>query len=167
MNDNQPIESLRARDSVYPEPATPDELLSALAAAKTGNDPESARALMTEMLRQLQAGNRSITPYVENWVIHAFTKIIEEGYLADQAFGLKARKGMHARPNTQDRDIIATAIVILAIRAGNTWEYAIDDAAYKLFNDGTGDAAVKVAYSKYRDSICHLCNEELAALIHH
>ncbi len=167
MSDNQPIESLRMRCSVFPEPANHDELISALAAAKTGNDPESARALISEMLRQLQAGSQSITPYVENWIIHAFAKIIEDGYSADQAFGLKARHGMHARPNTQDRDIISTAIVILAMRAGNTWEFAIGDAANRLFDDRTGDAAVKAAYSKYRDSICHLSNEDLADLIPH
>lgn len=161
------MESLRRsfheRDNY--EPADADELLSAIQAAKTGNDPDSAHALMREILMRTRSGDRSILPYLENWIIHAFGKIIEESYSADQAFGLKPRQGKHARPDTQDRDIIATALVILAIRAGNTWECAIDDAANRLFVDGAGDAAVKAAYSKYRDSIYHLSNDELTALI--
>lgn len=165
MSDNRPIDSLRMRCSVFPEPATNDELLSALEAAKSGHEPESARALMAEMLRQLKSGSKTIGPYLENWVIHAFTKILEEDWKADQAFGLKARLGKHARPNTQDRDVIATAIVILTMRGGSTWESAIGDAANQLFDDGIGDAAVKAAYSKYKDSINHLTNEELGALI--
>lgn len=165
MSDNQPIGSLRLRCSVFQEPATNDEMLFALEAAKSGNEPEIAKELMAEMLRQLRAGSQTIYPYVENWVIHAFAKILEENWKADQAFGLLARHGKRKRVDTYDRDIIATAMVILAMRDGFTWECAIDDAANKLFEDGSGEAAVKAAYSKHRDSVCHLSNEELAALI--
>ena len=165
MSDSQPIESLRVRGSVYPEPATHDELLSALEAAKSGNEPETARELMAEMLRQLRAGSRTIYPYVENWVIYAFARILEEGWKADQAFGLLARHGKRKRANTHDRDIIATAMVILAMRSKNTWECAIDVAANKLFDDGSGEAAVKVAYAKYKESVDPLSDDELAELI--
>jgi hypothetical protein len=165
MSDNQPIETMRARHSAFPEVAGHDELMSALEAAKTGHDPESARSLMVEMLRQLQAGSRIVTPYVENWIIHAFGKILSEGCTADQAFGLKAERGKHERPDTHDRDIVATAMVILAMRSGKNWSEGIGEAANLLFEDGTGDKAVQAAYSKYHEALDLLTSSNLSALL--
>lgn len=165
MSDNQPIESVRARRSVFPEAAGHDELMSALEAAKSGHSPESARALMAEMLRQLQAGSKTIGPYVENWAIYAFTKVLEEGWKADQAFGLLARPGKRERPDTHDRDLIATAMVILAMRSGITWQEAIGDAANRLFEDGTGDKAVQAAYAKHHQTLGLLPTNTLAAIV--
>lgn len=165
MRDDQPIESLRTLCSVFPEAASHDELLSALEAAKSGHDPDSARALMAEMLRQLQAGSKTIGPYVENWVIHAFTKILEEDWKADQAFGLLARKGKYERPDTHDRDLIAAALVVLEMKSGTTWEEAVGEAANKLFEDGSGDKAVQAAYAKHHETLSLLPTETLASLM--
>lgn len=165
MKDNQPIDSLRVTGPVYPEPASHDELLSALEAAKSGHSPESARALMAEMLRQLKSGSKTIGPYVENWAIHAFTKILEENWKADQAFGLLARQGQHERPDTHDRDLIATATVILEMRSGMTWREAIGDAANRLFEDGSGDKAVEAAYAKHHQTLGLLPTNTLAAIV--
>ena len=104
-------------------------------------------------------------PFVENWIVHAFGKIIEDGYSPDQAFGLKAVRGVHERPDTHDRDIVATAMVILAMRAGENWENAIWKAATALFDHGRGDSAVKTAYTKYKDALNLLPDASLTALI--
>jgi hypothetical protein len=155
MKDDQPIDSLRLsfheRDNS--EPANADELRSALAAAKTGTDPDSAHALMREMLTRIRSGDRSIMPFVENWIIYAFGKVIEDGYSADQAFGLKARKGKYERPDTLERDIKAVAAVILSTRSGDSKQRAIGDAANLLFPYGTGDKAVEKACEKYMDTL--------------
>lgn len=165
MNDSQPIESLRIGASPFPDSLSNDEILSLLEAAKTSNEPESARALMSVMLRQLRAGNRSISPYVDNWIIYAFGQILEEGRSADEAFGLKGIRGKHKRPDTHDRDLIAAAIVILAMRSGTKWEDAVGDAANKLFEDGRGDKAVQAAYTKHRDTLQLLPSASLAAIV--
>lgn len=167
MKEQQSLEQMRlpASEREYSEPATHDELLSALELSKTGHSPETALALMAEMLRQLQAGSRSITPYVENWVIHAFAKILEEGCSADQAFGLKVCKGKYERSDTHDRDLVAAAIVVLAIKSGMKWEDAIGEAANKVFEDGLGDKAVQAAYAKYRETLELFPKPYLASLI--
>ena len=90
---------------------------------------------------------------------------MEEGLSPEVAFGLKAIRGKYKRFDTHDRDLIAAAIVILAMRLGTKWKDAVGEAANKLFEDGRGDRAVQEAYKKHRETLQLLPSPTLAAMI--
>lgn len=156
MSDNQPIESLRARRSVFPEAASHDELMSALEAAKTGTAPDVALALMREILTRLDKGDRSILPCLENWVAFCFRRILNENVRAGQAFGIEPERGKYEREDTFARNIMAVAFYILARRSGKNRTEAIGDAANRFFPDGTGEKAIEEALSQPKESVTSL-----------
>lgn len=165
LNDKQPIELMRERGSVYLESASNDELLFALEAAKLGTDAASARALMQEMLNRIRSGDGAITPFVLHWAGHAFGKILEDGYTADQAFGLKLKKGMYERQDHFLRDIQAVATVVFIMRTQQkTRTFAIGETANLIFPDGTGDKAIEEACAKYFAAINIMSTEVLESI---
>ncbi len=77
---------------------------------------------------------------------HVFAQIME-GRSADQAFGLKAIKGKYNRPDTMARDVRASAMVMLQMRRGVTWEDAVTDAAEQM---GIGNRTVQRVFATHR-----------------
>lgn len=169
MNDDQSIEALRLsleeRSRIEASEPSAEELMILLEITKKGTNPALSRSFMVIALRQLREGNRTIFPLIENWVIHAFGKIIDDKESADVAFGLTTGKGKRARPDTHDRDILIAAHVILDMRDNKKWDCAIGDAANLFFPDGKGDKAAEAAYSKYKDILGMLPDETLRGLI--
>jgi len=141
------------------------DLNSALAAVKYGHDPVAAKNLIEYFHERFKDG----LPYNERILIeflgHAFGKIIEEGSSADHAFGLKLKRGEYERESTLERDVIATAYVILLMR--NRWTYldARGQAANLLFQDGKGDKAVEAAYATYKDYFRSFPNDILEGML--
>ena len=82
------------------------------------------------------------------YMAHVFSKMIEDMWTADQAFGLKKRRGQYIRPNKSIRDYECAANMLLLMRHGTKYEDAVGDTANLYFKDGQGDRAVKDAYSK-------------------
>ncbi|HMV21143.1 MAG TPA: hypothetical protein PKL28_11205 [Rhodocyclaceae bacterium] len=128
------------------------DLNGALAAVKYGHDPVAAMNLI-EYFHERFKGD---FPYNERILIefigHAFSKIIEDRWGADHAFGLKLTRGKYEREDNYERNVIAAAYVILLMRKKWTYLDARGEAANLLFPDGKGEKAVEAAYAMYS---CH------------
>lgn len=103
--------------------------------------------------------------HVDSEILYSFMKYvfarIVAGQTADQAFGLKARKGKYRRPDTTSRDVPAVAMVVLQTRKDVTWEGAVSDAAEHL---AIGDRTVERACTNYREGLEYLSEEILEQL---
>lgn len=144
---------------------TGDDLKGALVAVIHGHDPVAARNLIEcfhERMRDDQTYDERV---LLEYVHHAFTKIVKENWTADQAFGLKLRRGHYERDDHLERDIQATGYVILLMRKGWKWEDAIGEAANLLFPDDEGDKAVEAAYAEYKDTLSHEHDDSLLSML--
>ena len=140
-----------------------------LAIAKGGSDPEAVKGLMAQLLACMDDGieseeNRFALRILLDYVRHAFRLILEEGATANQAFGLRTRRGQYRREDTTVRDIQAASFVVLGMRSGKTWLDAVGDAANQLFPDGKGERAVQTAYSNYKEFLENAPDSFLADL---
>lgn len=134
------------------------DLLAALSEVKFGHNPEAARNLIEyfhERFRDSDGYNEKI---LLELVYHAFEKIIKDGWTADQAFGLKLRRGHYEREDTTIRDVGLAAYVIKRTREGAIWTTAIGGAA-NLISDSGGEKIVEAAYRKYRATL-EIMNDE-------
>ncbi|TYP65371.1 hypothetical protein [Stutzerimonas stutzeri] len=84
---------------------------------------------------------------------------------ADQAFGLTMRKGQGNIKGTLDRDLKATACMILLMRDGVLWQDAKGYAANLLFPDDEGEKAVERAYESHRVLLEMLDRDTLLATL--
>ncbi|MBC9070604.1 hypothetical protein IAI53_01355 [Thauera sp. CAU 1555] len=95
----------------------------------------------------------------------AFQRIVDDGWSADQAFGLERRRGHHPRPDTTERDVMAAVLVILHLRKNWKWLEALEAVTGLLFEDeNRGTSIVRDAYAKYRDVLESLPDEALASM---
>jgi len=129
------------------------DLKGALSSVVYGHDPVATRNLIEYFYERIHNG----TPYNEcvlrEYLDHAFGKIIEDGWTADHAFGFKLKRGHHERQDTTERDVVATAYMILLMRRNWTWLDAKGAAANLLFPDGEGEKAVEAAYALYKEAL--------------
>ncbi len=154
------------------------ELNGALAAVKYGHDPVAAKNLIEYFLERFRDGSHYNEHILLEFLDHAFGKIIEEGWSADHAFGLKLKRGHHERPDTTERDVIATAYMILLMRKNKnknknknwTWLEVKGEAANLLSQagllpDGKGEKAVEEAYAFYANVFACLPDQALLDML--
>lgn len=144
---------------------TDSDLNGALAAIKYGYDPTAARNLIEYFHGQFESGDAFNEKILIEFLSHAFRKIVQDGWSADHAFGLKLKRGHYERPDTFERDLIAAAYVILLLRNNWTWLDAKGEAANLLFPDGKGEKAIEIAYSINCVALGHMSNEELKSML--
>lgn len=139
---------------------TPEQLSNIIEAIKYIYDPELSFRVIELFHERMQDDE-----HIDSWTLYSFMKHvfaqIMEGRSADQAFGLKPIKGKYRRPDNTSRDLRATAMVILQMRKGITWEGAVTDAAQHL---KIGDRTVERAYEFYREGLACLPDEILLVL---
>lgn len=94
----------------------------------------------------------------------------------EQAFGFRLPRGKYEREDTESRDIRSAAYVIWALRKERQKKEKVDvqeavgllkafgEAANRFHGTEGGDAAVKYAYSKYREIFESVPNEVLERL---
>jgi hypothetical protein len=144
---------------------TDGDLQGALAAIKHGFDPDAARNLIAYFHEHMREGVDFNQQVLLDYLYHAFGKIIEDGWSADHAFGLKLKRGHYERESTLERDMTATAYIILLMRRG--WNYldATGEAANLLFPDGQGEKAIVAAYGHYKGVFSKLPEDILLELL--
>lgn len=144
---------------------TDSDLLGALNAVMYSHDPVAAKSLIEYFHERFS----NEMPYNQDvllaFIKMAFRRIVDDKLRIDIAFGLAQQKGKHRRDDTTERDVMATAFVILRMRRGVKWSDAGGEAANLLMPDGTGDRAIQEAYSKYRDGLSILPDEVLVGLL--
>jgi hypothetical protein len=86
---------------------------------------------------------------------------VESKKSADVAFGLKRGRGEYPRKKSLTRDIVLAGCVTLRMKEGMTWQDAIGEVANCFFEDGTGDKAVKQAYSENKETFHNTPIDEL------
>lgn len=136
---------------------TRDDLLTAVECIKHQFAPDAARNLIEYFHERMEDGDYYDVEVLHLLIKHAFALIIS-GKSADQAFGLKAIKGEHNRPDTFSRDVRAAALVVRQRRKGANWEDAVTDAAEHM---GVSDRIVERAYKAYREGVECLPDEQL------
>lgn len=110
---------------------TPEGLYNIIQYLKGNFDPELSRKVI-ELFHERMRDDIDFDPaLLHSLMKHVFARIME-GQSADQAFGLKTVKGKYPRPDTQSRDLRATAIVILKMGQGLNLEDSRNDAAEML-----------------------------------
>lgn len=110
---------------------TPEGLYNIIQYLKGNFDAELSRKVI-ELFHERMRDDIDFDPaLLHSLMKHVFAQLMD-GKSADQAFGLKAIKGKHNRADTYERDLHAAAIVILNIRAGDTWLDAVATAAVHL-----------------------------------
>lgn len=82
----------------------------------------------------------------------------------EQAFGFKLPRGKYEREDTESRDIRSAAYVVWALSKKQGFLEAIGEAANRFHNADGGDAAVKNAYAKYRETFKEFPCEVLEGL---
>lgn len=144
---------------------TDADLIGALNAVEYSHDPVAARNLIEYFHERFS----NEMPYNDDVLLAfirlAFKRIADDGWSADHAFGLKLKRGHYLRDDTTERDVMAAAFVILRVRQGWRWNDAVGGAANLLMPDGRGDAAVKAACAKYRETLTLLPDETLGSLL--
>ena len=141
------------------------DLRGALNEVMYGFDSEAAFGLISYFHERMLEGGNFDERILLDFVYHAFGKIVKDGYSADQAFGLKLGRGRYVRAATIERDLIATAYMILLMRRG--WKYldAGGEAATLLFPDGAGEKAVFAAYNRYQKVLREIEDEDLIQVL--
>ncbi|UCO97511.1 hypothetical protein LF844_23075 [Metapseudomonas lalkuanensis] len=137
--------------------ATRDDLLTAVECIKHQFAPDAARNLIEYFHERMEDGDYYDVEVLHLLMKHVFALIVA-GKSADQAFGLKAIKGQHNRPDTFARDISAAALVVKQRRKGASWEAAVTDAAEHL---GLNNRTVERAFEAYREGVECLPDEQL------
>ena len=142
------------------------DLEGALLAIKYGHDPVAAKNLIEYFYERIHGGASFNERVLHGFLDHAFGKVAIEGWSADQAFGLKLKKGHHERANTFERDVIAAAFMVLLMQKKNwRWQDAKGEAANNLFPDGRGEKAVEKAYKSYGIGLKGLPEDYLVGLL--
>lgn len=142
-------------------------------AGKLKHDPDTARNLIEYFWERMRDGECYDDGVLFRLMKHAFGKIIEDGWSADEALGLKLRKGMHPREDVRDRDIAVTAFIVLQKRkAGNGYSHReiLENAANLFFeNDGgNSNAGIKsagAAFTKFRETFERFPDDVLRRLL--
>jgi hypothetical protein len=144
---------------------TDGDLQGALAAIKYGFDSEAARNLIAYFYEHMREGIDFNQQVLQGYLYHAFGKIVENGWSADHAFGLKLKRGHYVRESTLERDMTSTAYIILLMRRG--WNYldATGEAANLLFPDGKGEKAIVAAYGYYKEVFSKLPEDVLLEML--
>lgn len=137
------------------------DLLTAVECIKYRYTPNAARNLIEYFHERMEDGDEYDIEVLHLLMKHVFASIVS-GKSADQAFGLKAIKGQHNRPDTFERDMLAAAMVAQKKRDGVSWEAAKMDVANHL---KLGDRTVERAYEAYREGVDCLSKEELAEIV--
>ena len=126
---------------------TPEGLLNIIEYLKHNFDADLSRKVIELFHERMQDDEHVDSGALYSLMKHAFAQIIE-GNSADQALGLKRKKGEYERKDTYERDIQATAIVVLDIRKGSRWLDAVADASVYL---DISESTVKRACSEFRE----------------
>lgn len=118
---------------------------------------QEAIDLMAYFYFQIENGRGYDIKQLEVLVHHAFGKVVNDGWSADQGFGLKPTRGRYVRKHIDDfRDLeLAAAMRLLNKHLGYSWDSARAEVA-KLFP--AGEKAAEAAYKEYREEI-ELLNE--------
>ncbi len=142
------------------------DLNTAIAAIKFGHDPVAARNLIEYFHERMSNGDFYDKDMLHLLMAHVFSEMVERQVPPEQAFGLKRKRGMRPREDTEARDLAATACVLMLMRKGETWESAVFDTARLLFPDGSrGDRTVARAYSAYHLTLDGFHDETLTQLL--
>lgn len=124
--------------------------------AKGGNDAKAAKELITHFRDMLSDGGSFDRNILDEYLLHAFDLIVNEETTADQAFGLKPRKGLHKREDNTARNVQIAAYIEYLVRYKSTkWADAIGEAANYFCGPDTGDRLVKDAHAKYKSSLSY------------
>lgn len=150
---------------------TPEELLAYIEYLKHHFDPEIARNVI-ELFHERMQDDEHIDHDVLCYLMkHVFAQIME-GRSADQAFGLKPKRGDDKRKDTFDRDMAIATSFALKVRGiddnkkkttsdkakGGHWEGAIIDTAEKF---EVSESTVQRAYERFREALDLLDDDTL------
>lgn len=142
------------------------DINTAITAIKTGHDPGAAQSLIEYFHERMSNDDFYEKDMLHLLMAHVFSEMVEGQKTADQAFGLKLRRGEYQREDTESRDLQATACMLLLLRGGKTWEGAVYDTTRLIFPDGSkGERTVERAYSTYRLTLEMFNDEVLAQLL--
>jgi hypothetical protein len=144
---------------------TREDLDAALASIKNRHDPEAARNIIEYYHERMSNGFSYDEGFLHTLMAYVFAGIVEGNKNADQAFGLSLERGKYDREDTTDRDVTATACILLLMRKGADWLEAKGHTANLLFPEGTGDRAVDAAYSQYRHELRHCSDDSLLEIL--
>lgn len=144
---------------------TDADVRGALNAVKHSYEPEAAKNLIEYFHERFSNQERYDQDALLAFIKMAFQRIVDDGWSADHAFGLKLKRGHYQRPDTTERDVMAAAFVVLRMRQGRLWSDAVGEAANLLMPDGEGDKAIESAYTQYREGLSILPDEFLASLL--
>jgi len=144
---------------------TREDLDAALASIKNRHDPEAARNIIEYYHERMSKGFSYDEGFLHTLMSYVFAGIVEGNKSADQAFGLSLERGKYDRADTTDRDVTATACILLLMRKGADWLEAKGHTANLLFPEGTGDRAVDAAYSQYRDELRYYSDDSLLEIL--
>lgn len=134
------------------------DLNTAIEYIKVNHDPETVMKIIEYFHERMSNGEPYDRDMLHVFMAHVFDRIVNGEVMkngtvakltADQAFGLKLRKGQGNIKDTQDRDLKAAACMVLLMRKGMLWQDAKGQAANLLFPDGEGDKAVERAYEEH------------------
>lgn len=126
---------------------------------------QEAIDLMTYFYFQIEHGRRYDIRQLEVFVHHAFGKVVNDGWTADQGFGLKATRGRHVRSHIKPlRNIeLAAAMHLLNKHLGYPWSVATAKLAELRL--GGGETAIENAYEEYRGELELLDEQGLQELL--
>jgi len=143
MNMEQPEE--RKWDKV-----TPEGLYTIIQYLKTNFDAELSHKVI-ELFHERMRDDIDFDPaLLHSLMKHVFAQIMA-GKSADQAFGLKPKRGDGKRKDTFDRDIAIAAAFIRNKRKEDTgWEDARFDTAESF---GVSESTVQRAYDKFSEGL--------------
>lgn len=137
---------------------TPGELITIIEYLKHNFDPALSRKVI-ELFHERMQDDEHIDHDVLCYLMkHVFAQIMA-GSSADQAFGLKGKRGDDKKKDTFDRDVAMTALFILNIRKENTsWDDARFDTAESF---GVSESTVTRACKEFRDGFDLLPDDAL------
>ena len=144
---------------------TDADLIGALNAVTHAHDKVAAENLIEYFHERFSNEMPYNNEVLLSFVKLAFKRIADDGWSADHAFGLKLKRGLYLRDDTTERDVRATAFVILRVRQGWRWSDAVGGAANLLMPDGRGEDAIRTAYAKYRDTLSLLPDDTLGSFL--
>jgi hypothetical protein len=146
------------------------ELNTELAFVIQENDPVAAKNLINYFHERFNDIGLDGCPKNDIGVLcqymeYVFEKIVVESWNADQALGLKRRRGKYKRAETETRDYELAACMILLVRKGKKWLEAKGETANQFFEDGKGEKAVEAAYSNHKHLFTLFSDEQLEEII--
>lgn len=144
---------------------TRSDLDAALVTIQNRHEPDTARSIIEYFHERMSRGFSYDEEFLHTLMAYVFAGIVEGNKSADQAFGLKLGRGKYDREDTTERDVTATACILLLMRKGARWLDAKGDTANLLFPDGTGEKAVEEAYTQYRFELQHCPDDILLEML--